>query len=169
MKLVIVESPAKCGKIQGFLGPEYEVVASMGHIRALEESLDAVGLTNDFEPRFEFISEKSKVQKQLKEAATGKTTVYLAADDDREGEAIAYSVALLLKLPLTTTPRIVFHEITKDAILKAVEKPRRLNMDRIWAQQARSMLDMLIGFTLSPLLWTQVARGLSAGRCQTQL
>jgi DNA topoisomerase I len=167
MKLVIVESPAKCGKIQGFLGPEYQVVASMGHIRALEESLDAVGLTNDFEPRFEFISEKSKVQKQLKEAAAGKTMVYLAADDDREGEAIAYSVALLLKLPLTTTPRIVFHEITKDAILKAVEKPRRLNMDRIWAQQARSMLDMLIGFTLSPLLWTQVARGLSAGRCQT--
>ena len=167
MKLVIVESPAKCGKIQGFLGPEYQVVASMGHIRALEESLDAVGLTNDFEPRFEFISEKSKVQKQLKEAACGKSMIYLAADDDREGEAIAYSVALLLKLPLATTPRIVFHEITKDAILKAVEKPRRLNMDRIWAQQARSMLDMLIGFTLSPLLWTQVARGLSAGRCQT--
>jgi DNA topoisomerase-1 len=167
MKLVIVESPAKCGKIQGFLGPDYQVVASMGHIRALEESLDAVGLNNDFEPRFEFISEKSKVQKQLKEAAAGKTTIYLAADDDREGEAIAYSVALLLKLPLTTTPRIVFHEITKDAILKAVEKPRRLNMDRIWAQQARSMLDMLIGFTLSPILWTQVARGLSAGRCQT--
>ena len=167
MKLVIVESPAKCGKIQGFLGPEYQVVASMGHIRALEESLDAVGLTNDFEPRFEFISEKSRVQKDLREAAKGKSTVYLAADDDREGEAIAYSVALLLKLPLATTPRIVFHEITKNAILKAVESPRRLNMDRIWAQQARSMLDMLIGFTLSPILWTQVARGLSAGRCQT--
>lgn len=167
MKLVIVESPAKCNKIQGFLGPEFEVVASMGHIRALEESLDAVGLTTDFEPRFEFIKEKSKVQKDLKEAAKGKSTIYLAADDDREGEAIAYSVALLLKLPLATTPRIVFHEITKDAILKAVAKPRTLNMDRIWAQQARSMLDMLIGFTLSPILWTQVARGLSAGRCQT--
>jgi DNA topoisomerase-1 len=167
MKLVIVESPAKCNKIQGFLGPDYEVVASMGHIRALEESLDAIGLTTDFEPRFEFIKEKSKVQKDLKEAARGKSMIYLAADDDREGEAIAYSVALLLKLPLATTPRIVFHEITKDAILKAVEKPRTLNMDRIWAQQARSMLDMLIGFTLSPILWTQVARGLSAGRCQT--
>ena len=167
MKLVIVESPAKCSKIQGFLGSEFEVVASMGHIRALEESLDAIGLTTDFEPRFEFIKEKSKVQKDLKEAAKGKTVVYLAADDDREGEAIAYSVALLLKLPLATTPRIVFHEITKDAILKAVANPRTLNMDRIWAQQARSMLDMLIGFTLSPILWTQVARGLSAGRCQT--
>jgi len=167
MKLVIVESPAKCGKIQGFLGPEYQVVASMGHIRALEESLDSIGLDRDFEPRFTFLSEKSKVQKQLKDAAKEATQVFLAADDDREGEAIAYSVALLLKLPLTTTPRIVFHEITKDAILKAVAKPRTLNMDRIWAQQARSMLDLMIGFTLSPILWNQVARGLSAGRCQT--
>ena len=167
MKLVIVESPAKCSKIQGFLGSDYEVVASMGHIRALEETLDAVGLQNDFEPRFEFIAEKSKVQRQLKDAAKGKTTVYLAADDDREGEAIAYSVALLLKLPLATTPRIVFHEITKPAILEAVAKPRTLNMNRIMAQQARSQLDMMIGFTLSPILWNQVARGLSAGRCQT--
>jgi len=167
MKLVIVESPAKCAKIQGFLGPEFQVVASMGHIRSLEESLDAIGLTTDFEPRFEFLKEKAKVQKELKDAAKGKTTVYLAADDDREGEAIAYSVALLLKLNLTTTPRIVFHEITKDAILKAVATPRTLALDRVWAQQARAMLDMLIGFTLSPLLWNQVARGLSAGRCQT--
>ena len=167
MKLVIVESPAKCSKIQGFLGPEYQVVASMGHIRSLEESLDAIGLTTDFEPRFEFLKGKSKVQKDLKEAAKGKTVIYLAADDDREGEAIASSVALLLKLPLATNPRIVFHEITKAAIEKAVSTPRTLNMDRIWAQQARAMLDMLIGFTLSPILWTQVARGLSAGRCQT--
>jgi len=167
MKLVIVESPAKCSKIQGFLGPEFQVVASMGHIRSLEESLDAIGLTTDFEPRFEFLKEKSKVQKDLKEAAKGKTVIYLAADDDREGEAIAYSVALLLKLPLATNPRIVFHEITKAAIQKAVDNPRTLNMDRIYAQQARAMLDMLIGFTLSPILWTQVARGLSAGRCQT--
>jgi DNA topoisomerase-1 len=167
MKLVIVESPAKCSKIQGFLGPEFQVVASMGHIRSLEESLDAIGLTTDFEPRFEFLKEKSKVQKDLKEAAKGKTVVYLAADDDREGEAIAYSVALLLKLNTATNPRIVFHEITKAAIEKAVASPRTLNMDRIYAQQARAMLDMLIGFTLSPILWTQVARGLSAGRCQT--
>jgi DNA topoisomerase-1 len=137
MNLVIVESPAKCSKIQGFLGSDFEVVASMGHIRALEESLDAVGLKTDFEPRYEFIAEKSKVQKQLKDAAKGKTTIYLAADDDREGEAIAYSVALLLKLPLATTPRIVFHEITKKAILEAVASPRLLNMNRIMAQQAR--------------------------------
>ena len=167
MKLVIVESPAKCGKIQGFLGGDYEVVASMGHIRSLEESLDSIGLDRDFEPRFTFLSEKSKVQKQLKDAASKASQVFLAADDDREGEAIAYSVALLLKLPLNTTPRIVFHEITKDAIQKAITHPRTLNMDRIWAQQARSMLDLMIGFTLSPILWNKVARGLSAGRCQT--
>ena len=167
MKLVIVESPAKCGKIQGFLGTGYTVKASMGHIRALEESLDAIGLTTDFEPRFAFIAAKSKVQKDLKEAAKGAEQVFLAADDDREGEAIAYSVALLLKLPLATTPRIVFHEITEKAVQAAIASPRRLHMDRIHAQQARSMLDMMIGFTLSPLLWNHVARGLSAGRCQT--
>uniref|UniRef100_A0A6C0AQ21 DNA topoisomerase n=1 Tax=viral metagenome TaxID=1070528 RepID=A0A6C0AQ21_9ZZZZ len=167
MKLVIVESPAKCSKIQGFLGPGYIVKASMGHIRALEEALDAVGLTTDFEPRFQFIEAKSRVQKDLKDAAKGAEQVYLAADDDREGEAIAYSVALLLKLPLATTPRIVFHEITQTAIQAAMEHPRRLHMDRIYAQQARSMLDMMIGFTLSPILWNHVARGLSAGRCQT--
>ena len=167
MKLVIVESPAKCGKIQGFLGAGYIVKASMGHIRALEETLDAVGLTTDFEPRFAFLEGKSKVQRDLKEAAKGVEQVFLAADDDREGEAIAYSVALLLKLPLSTTPRIVFHEITERAIQQAIQNPRRLHMDRIYAQQARTMLDMMIGFTISPVLWTHVARGLSAGRCQT--
>ena len=167
MNLVIVESPAKCSKIQGFLGPGYRVVASMGHIRALEESLEAVGIDADFEPRFEFISTKAATLKNLRDAAKGARQVYLAADDDREGEAIAYSVALLLNLPLDTTPRIVFHEITETAIKAALASPRRLHMNRVWAQQARSMLDLLIGFTLSPLLWSHVARGLSAGRCQT--
>ena len=167
MNLVIVESPAKCSKIQGFLGPGYRVVASMGHIRALEESLEAVGLDADFEPRFEFLSTKAATLKNLREAAKGARQVFLAADDDREGEAIAYSVALLLKLPLDTTPRIVFHEITETAIKSALANPRRLHMNRVWAQQARSMLDLLIGFTLSPILWSHVARGLSAGRCQT--
>jgi len=167
MNLVIVESPAKCSKIQGFLGPGYRVVASMGHIRALEESLEAIGLEADFEPRFEFLSSKASTLKNLRDAAKGARQVYLAADDDREGEAIAYSVALLLKLPLDTTPRIVFHEITETAIKAAIASPRRLHMNRVWAQQARSMLDLLIGFTLSPILWSHVARGLSAGRCQT--
>ena len=167
MNLVIVESPAKCGKIQGFLGPGYKVVASMGHIRALDDTLDAVGLARDFEPRYAFLSSKAAAQAHIKDAAKGVRQVFLAADDDREGEAIAYSVALLLNLPPQTTPRIVFHEITETAVTNAIRNPRTLNMDRICAQQARSMLDMMIGFTLSPVLWSHVGRGLSAGRCQT--
>ena len=167
MKLVVVESPAKCSKIAGFLGPDYKVLASMGHIRALEEGLDAIGLDRDFEPKFTFMKEKAKAIAALKEAAATASEVILAADDDREGEAIAYSVALLLKLPLATTKRAIFHEITKTAVCNAISKPRFLDMDRVYAQQARAMLDMMIGFTISPLLWKHVARGLSAGRCQT--
>jgi DNA topoisomerase-1 len=165
--LVIVESPAKCSKIQGFLGPGYRVIATMGHIRALEESLDAIGLDRDFEPKYEFISAKAKTLKQLKDAAKEATTIYLASDDDREGEAISYSVCAFLKLNPATTPRIVFHEITEKAIKAAVSSPRRTDMNRVNAQQARSVLDMMIGFTMSPLLWKHVASGLSAGRCQT--
>lgn len=167
MKLVVVESPAKCSKIAGFLGADYKVLASMGHIRTLEEGLDAIGLDRDFEPKFTFMTEKAKAIAALKEAAAEASEVILAADDDREGEAIAYSVALLLKLPLKTTKRAIFHEITKTAVCKAVAEPRLLDMDRVYAQQARAMLDMMIGFTISPLLWKHVARGLSAGRCQT--
>jgi len=167
MKLVIVESPAKCQKIQGFLGSGYKVVASMGHIRALEEDLEAVGLTRDFEAKFHFLKEKAKAMAHLKESAEGAETVYLAADDDREGEAIAYSVALLLKLNPLTTPRAVFHEITEKAVKEAVANPRRIDMNRVNAQQARSILDMMVGFTISRLLWRHVGNSLSAGRCQT--
>jgi DNA topoisomerase-1 len=167
MKLVVVESPAKCAKIRGFLGDSYKVVASFGHIRALEHDLDAVGIERDFEPKYTFLTEKKKVTDQLKDAAKGCTEVYLAADDDREGEAIAFSVCLLLKLNPATTPRAVFHEITKKAVCEAVANPRCLDMNKVFAQQSRAMLDMLIGFTLSPLLWRHVSRGLSAGRCQT--
>lgn len=167
-KLVIVESPAKCSKIQGFLGPDFQVIASMGHIRSLEEGIEAIGLDRDFEPRYAFlVKEKSKAINALKAAAAGKKEIFLAADDDREGEAIAYSVAVLLKLPIATTKRAVFHEITKPAVCKAVAQPRTIDMNRVNAQQARAMLDMMIGFTISPLLWKHVARGLSAGRCQT--
>lgn len=166
-KLVIVESPAKCSKIASFLGSDYKVIASMGHIRALDETLDSIGIDRDFEPRFVFMKEKVKAIAALKDAAAGVSEVYLAADDDREGEAIAYSVALLLKLPLKTTKRAIFHEITKEAVCRAVAEPRTLDMNRVYAQQARAMLDMMIGFTISPLLWKHVARGLSAGRCQT--
>lgn len=165
--LVIVESPAKCKKIQGFLGPGWSVIATMGHIRALDEDLDAVGLDRDFEPRYAFLKEKSKAIAAIKDAARSAKTIYLASDDDREGEAIAYSVAALLNLPVETTPRSVFHEITKAAVCKAVEQPRRIDMNRVLAQQARSLLDMMIGFTISPLLWNYIGPALSAGRCQT--
>ena len=165
MSLLIVESPAKCSKIQSFLGSGWKVIATMGHIRALDETLDAVGLDRDFEPRFQFLKTKAKAISAIKDAAKGRQ-VFLAADDDREGEAIAYSVMALLKLPVST-PRPVFHEITKDAVLKAVANPRRIDMDRVHAQQARAVLDMMVGFTISPLLWKYVGPALSAGRCQT--
>jgi DNA topoisomerase-1 len=141
----------------------------MGHIRALDEGLDAIGLDRDFEPRYEFIKEKSKAIQQIRECSKGldRARIFLASDDDREGEAISYSVAVLLSLNVDTTPRIVFHEITKEAITSALRAPKRINMDRVSAQQARAVLDMMVGFTISPLLWKFVGQSLSAGRCQT--
>lgn len=167
VQLVIVESPAKCQKIQGFLGAGWRVIASMGHIRALKHELDAVGIHKNFEPCYEWSKMKAKAIKQIKEMAAEATEIYLAADDDREGESIAYSVCLLLKLNPATALRAVFHEITETAVKKAIAEPRRLDMNRVHAQQARAMLDMLLGFTLSPLLWRYVGPALSAGRCQT--
>jgi DNA topoisomerase-1 len=167
MALVIVESPAKCKKIQGFLGDGWTVIASMGHIRALESELDAIGLDRDFDARFAFQKEKAKAIQAIKAAAKGMKEIYLAADDDREGEAIAYSVAVLLGLDPKVAKRAVFHEITKTAITKAVREPRLLDMNKVDAQQARAILDMMVGFTISPLLWTYVGNALSAGRCQT--
>lgn len=167
VNLVIVESPAKCSKIQGFLGPGWIVQATYGHIRALQEDLDAIGLERDFEPTYAFLKEKAKSISTLKEAAKKADTIYLASDDDREGEAIAYSVAVLLGLNPATTPRAVFHEITSTAVKQAVANPRRIDMNRVNAQQARSVLDMMVGFTISPLLWSYVGPALSAGRCQT--
>ena len=166
MKLVIVESPAKCGKIQSFLGDGYKVQATMGHIRALEESLNSVGIDRDWEPSYEELATKKDAIIKLRQAAKG-AEVILATDDDREGEGIAWHVAILLKLNPTTTPRIVFHEITKTAIVEAVNNPRRLDMNKVNAQQARAMLDLLVGFTISRVLWNKVAPKLSAGRCQT--
>jgi len=167
MRLIIVESPAKCQKIQGFLGPGHTVLASMGHIRALAHDLDAVGINNNFEPTYEFLKEKAKAIKQLTDAAKGATSVILCADDDREGEAIAYSVAVLLKLNIATNPRAAFREITRNAVLDAVNNPRTIDMNRVNSQQSRAMLDMMVGFTISPLLWSHVGPALSAGRCQT--
>jgi DNA topoisomerase-1 len=167
MNLVIVESPAKCKKIASFLGPTFRVLATMGHIRTLEQDLDAIGLDSDFTLRYTFMKEKASTMNAIKEAAKTAKTVYLCADDDREGEAIAYSVACLLKKDPLSFPRSVFHEITESAVKRAIAQPRKIDMDKVYAQQARSVLDMMIGFTISPLLWKFVARGLSAGRCQT--
>jgi len=167
MNLVIVESPSKCSKIQGFLGAGWKVLASMGHIRHLVEDLKALNIEDGFNPTYEFMKEKFKTINELKKAATDATKIFLASDDDREGEAIAYSVALALKLNTVTNPRIVFHEITKSAIQKAIQTPRTINMNRVNSQQARAVLDLMVGFTISPLLWRFVGPALSAGRCQT--
>ena len=169
MRLVIVESPAKCSKIQGFLGLGYKVIASMGHIRGLVPDLDSVGIQKNFEPTYEFSKEKVKAIANLKSSAKEADTVILCSDDDREGEAIAYSIAVLLKLDPSTNPRAAFREITKEAVCNAIMRPRTIDMNRVNSQQARAMLDMMVGFTISPLLWKHVGGGtaLSAGRCQT--
>ena len=164
--VLIVESPAKCSKIQGYLGPGWKVIATMGHIRTLDDTLDAVGIERDFDASYVFIKDKAKAIQQIKDVTKG-AKVFLASDDDREGEAISYSVAVLLGLDVATTPRIVFHEITKDAITAAIKAPKRIAMDRVYAQQARAILDKMVGYTISPLLWKFVGQGLSAGRCQT--
>jgi DNA topoisomerase-1 len=169
MRLIIVESPAKCSKIQGFLGLGYKVIASMGHIRGLVPDLDSVGIQKNFEPTYEFSKEKARAIAQLKEMAKGAESIILCADDDREGEAIAYSVAVLLKLNPLTNPRAAFREITKNAVCDAILRPRTIDMNKVNSQQARAMLDMMVGFTISPLLWKHIGGGtaLSAGRCQT--
>lgn len=169
MRLVIVESPAKCSKIQGFLGLGYKVIASMGHIRGLVPDLDSVGIQKNFEPTYEFSKEKVKAIANLRSSAKEADTIILCSDDDREGEAIAYSIAVLLKLDPSTNPRAAFREITKDAVCNAIMRPRTIDMNRVNSQQARAMLDMMVGFTISPLLWKHVGGGtaLSAGRCQT--
>jgi len=166
MNILIVESPAKCSKIQGFLGAGWRVQATMGHFRGLKEGLDGIGFQTGWAPIYENLKTKATAVTSLKKL---KGTIYLGSDDDREGEAIAWHVCQLLGLPVATTPRVIFHEITKEAITKAVAKPTRINMAVVEAQQARSMLDLLIGFTLSPCLWKGVGYkpGLSAGRCQT--
>jgi DNA topoisomerase-1 len=165
--LVIVESPAKCAKIKSILGPGYNVIASMGHIRALVPKYESIGIANDWQPKYDWIATKAKAITHIKEEAKRASHIYLAGDSDREGEMISYSVCLLLKLDPATTPRIVFTEITDKAIKAAVANPRTLDMNKVNAQQARSLLDMLVGFTISPLLWKSVGPALSAGRCQT--
>jgi len=165
-KLVIVESPAKCSKIAGYLGDGWNVMASMGHIRGLDESLEALKI-GTWDPTYVDLPAKKETIHKLKAAARKATEVWIATDDDREGEGIAWHVCTVLGLPVATTKRIVFHEITKTAILAAAAAPTTINLPKFYSQQTRSMLDMLIGFTISKVLWTRVPSAKSAGRCQT--
>jgi len=165
--LVVVESPAKAKTIEKFLGKNYTVKASMGHLRDLPKSQFGVNLENNFEPKYINIRGKGDLIKSLKEAAKSADTVYLATDPDREGEAIAWHLAHILDIQEKTTCRIEFNEITKTAIQQAVKKPRPINLPRVYAQQARRILDRIVGYKLSPLLWRKVRKGLSAGRVQS--
>ncbi len=166
--LVIVESPAKKKIIQGFLGKDFVVESSIGHIRDLPKKGGmAIDIENGFEPNYVISEDKTKVVKHLRSVAKKAETVWLATDEDREGEAIAWHLTEALKLDASSTKRIVFHEITKKAITHAVENPRLLDTNLVNAQQARRVLDRLVGFELSPVLWRKVKQGLSAGRVQS--
>ena len=165
--LVIVESPAKAKTIEKYLGRDYVVKSSIGHIRGLPSKNGSVDVAHDFAPKFEIDSDKKKVISELKAAAKAADNVWLASDEDREGEAIAWHVAEVLKLDPKTTKRIVFHEITQSALDEAVKHPRTIDMHLVEAQQARQSLDYLVGFELSPVLWRKVRAGLSAGRVQS--
>ena len=165
--LVIVESPAKAKTIEKFLGKGYMVKSSFGHIRDLAKKGLGVDLDNQFEPIYEIPDDKRKVVDELSRLAREAKTVWLASDEDREGEAIAWHLAKVLQLPIDQTKRIVFHEITQRAILDAIENPRTIDLNLVNAQQARRVLDRLVGFELSPVLWKKVRPALSAGRVQS--
>ena len=165
--LVIVESPAKAGTIQKFLGSDFIVKSSFGHIRDLHDSELSIDVKNGFTPEYVIPSDKKKVVSELKKAAKEAETVWLASDEDREGEAISWHLFETLGLKSENTRRIVFHEITKNAILNAIKNPREIDMSLVNAQQARRVLDRLVGFELSPVLWRKIQPKLSAGRVQS--
>ena len=165
--LVIVESPAKAKTIGKFLGKDFEVLSSYGHIRDLRKKDFSIDVNNHFEPQYEIPADKKKLVAQLKEEASNAETVWLASDEDREGEAIAWHLYEVLNLKPEHTRRIVFHEITKNAILRAIENPRQIDLNLVDAQQARRILDRIVGFELSPVLWRKVKPALSAGRVQS--
>lgn len=165
--LVIVESPAKAKTIEKYLGRNYKVVASVGHIRDLPKSKMGIDIENNYEPHYISIRGKGDVIKSLKAATKKAEKVYLAADPDREGEAIAWHLAYLLGLDLKDKNRVVFNEITKEAVKAAFKEPRTINVDLVDAQQARRILDRLVGYSISPILWRKVKKGLSAGRVQS--
>lgn len=165
--LVIVESPAKAKTIEGYLGKDFEVKSSYGHVRDLPKDDSAIDIDNGFAPTYEISKDKKEVVKELKKLAKGAEMIYLASDDDREGEAISWHLAEALDLDDAKTRRIVFREITKNAIQNAIQNPRGIDIDLVNAQQARRILDRLVGFELSPILWRKIKGGLSAGRVQS--
>jgi DNA topoisomerase-1 len=165
--LLIVESPAKAKTIQGYLGKDYEVASCNGHIRDLPKNNRAIDIENGFQPTYEINKDKKQLVKELRNRASKAKQVYLASDDDREGEAISWHLKETLSLDESKTKRIVFREITKNAIINAIHSPRNIDLDLVNSQQARRVLDRLVGFDLSPLLWKKIKPGLSAGRVQS--
>ncbi|PIZ82386.1 MAG: DNA topoisomerase I, partial [Parcubacteria group bacterium CG_4_10_14_0_2_um_filter_41_6] len=166
-KLVIVESPAKAKTISKFLGKNFVVKSSFGHVRDLPKSKMGIDIENNFDPQYINSRDKSKVIKELKEAAKKTDSILFATDEDREGEAISWHLAHMLGVDPEKAERIAFHEITKTAIEHAIANPRALDLKMVDAQQARRILDRLVGYELSPFLWRKVAKGLSAGRVQS--
>src|SRR5690606_31826951 len=165
--LVIVESPAKAKTIEKYLGKKYKVKASVGHIRDLPRSQTGIDVENNYEPKYITIRGKGPVLQELKSAAKKAKKIFLASDPDREGEAIAWHLAHSLGIDENSECRVVFNEITKDAVKEAFKHPRPINRDRVDAQQARRILDRLVGYNISPILWKKVKKGLSAGRVQS--
>jgi DNA topoisomerase-1 len=165
--LVIVESPAKAKTIGKYLGKQFKVAASMGHLRDLPKSTMGVDIENGFQPNYQPIKGREETIEELRASAASSEKVYLATDPDREGEAISWHLKELLNLPDEKTLRVTFNEITKKVVSESIEMPRSLNMDLVDAQQARRILDRIVGYKLSPLLWTKIKRGLSAGRVQS--
>ena len=165
--LVIVESPAKVKTIKKFLGKNYEVVASNGHVRDLPKSTMGFDAENDFEPKYITIRGKGDILAKLRKEVKKADKVYLATDPDREGEAISWHLSQALKLEDKNVNRISFNEITQNAVKASLKQPREIDMNLVNAQQARRMLDRMVGYKISPLLWAKVKRGLSAGRVQS--
>ena len=165
--LVIVESPAKARTLNKILGRGYDLRASLGHVRDLPKSQLGVDIENGFAPRYVVPKARSKLISELKQAAKTAATIYLATDPDREGEAIAWHLAEVTKSDHKPYRRVVFHEITEEAVKHAFKHPRSIDMQLVSAQQARRVLDRLVGYKISPLLWQKVRRGLSAGRVQS--
>src|SRR4051812_44440134 len=165
--LVIVESPAKAKTIERYLGKKYKVRASLGHLRDLPKSQMGVDTENNYEPKYITIRGKGPILQELRKDAKKVKRIYLAADPDREGEAIAWHLANQLGVDIESECRVVFNEITKDAIKESFKHPRPIDMDLVDSQQARRILDRLVGYNISPILWKKVKKGLSAGRVQS--